>query len=119
MLGMYGSKLSILLLYLRVFSVQRNTRRATWVAIGYTIGLTLLVLITDAINRTPPPGKPWIQENLKRNNTIQPTVNIVIGYLRLALDIVIFIIPLHASWKLQMGVMWKLKIMLVFGTGLL
>ena len=84
-----------------------------------TFGVFLFVIITDAVNRTPPVGKEWVVENLKRNETIQPTINIVAAFLRLVVDVAIFVNPLRASWNLQIGLKWKLKMMVVFGTGLL
>lgn len=118
-IGLYGAKLSILALYLRIFSVQRGTRIFTWVAIVLTIGVWLFKLITDSMNRAPPPGKPWTKEYLIRDTTVQPTINLIAGYLNLALDVMIFIIPIRASWNLQMGLKWKAKMMAVFATGLL
>lgn len=116
-LALYGSKMSILVLYLRVFSVQKLTRWAIFATMLFTFGVWLFTLITNSTNRAPAPGKSWIAKNLSRNETAQPTINKVSGFVILALDVLIFIIPMHASWNLQLSKTWKYKLLAMFATG--
>ena len=111
--------MSILLLFLRIFQIHIGTRRATYVGIVLTFLVFLFTIISDAVNRAPAIGKPWTEENLTRNDTVQPTINIIVGYLNLALDIMIFCIPIKDTWSLNVGLRWKVKMMGIFGTGLL
>ena len=117
--GLYGAKMSILLLYIRIFSIQRSTRWATFTTMAFVFLTFCFAMIADAVNRAPPAGKSFDKVNLMRDETVQPTINIILGYLNLALDVLIFIIPIRASWNLQLGLTWKIKMLLIFSTGLL
>ena len=100
---MLSLKLSLLLLYLRIFSPDKVTRYLIYFGIGfvfvaYTI-LTFLNIFSD------------VQAVIDANKTL--------GVVNICSDFYILCVPIAAISKLQLSLKKKLGVMLVFMTGIL
>ena len=96
------SKLSILVLYLRVFGPDPKTRRAIWVTIAFTTCESLFILPTTCALCTPKVGQPWnlfTMPDCFRLIYVAP----VQGVLNVVVDILILLLPLLMLRKLQLS----------------
>ncbi|KAI9669873.1 MAG: hypothetical protein M1831_006908 [Alyxoria varia] len=111
----FFSKLSILLLFLELFQLNKTTR---W----FIYGAIILDVLTywPSIPMTsyfcaPHAGQPWDLAAYGNcaNNSIWGVIQ---GSLAVVLDIYIFILPLPTVWHLQMGTRTKVAFTTVFAT---
>ncbi len=114
-LSIFFAKLSILLLFLRIF-VPPGTQKgrifyATWFVIWfnllYCIALVLVVL-TECVNKHAPRGATCINSYL-----LLVTASII----NVLSDLVMLVIPIYAVWHLQMAKKRKLGLSIVFAVG--
>ena len=109
-------KISILLLYHRVFAVQwlqRTAKCCIWLIIGFTIAL----VIKDVLACNPI-RKQWMPELLGSCINIQATYYVASAIFLLT-DLVILILPQPLLWHPQMSQRQKLELTFVFGLGTL
>jgi hypothetical protein len=119
--SLWAVKLSILLQFLTIFVPERNLNRAifwaTWITVGFiTIFSALFIgIVAMACN---PRSKIW--------NPFEPGTCInfiammeVSGGINIAVDLVILIIPIKATWQLHMERRRKISVSVVFGAGIL
>ncbi|KAF2634730.1 hypothetical protein P280DRAFT_463091 [Massarina eburnea CBS 473.64] len=107
-----GSKLAVLVLYLRIFSLPRY-RIATWVT-GAIVIITWLGALIGSLTICKPLAYQWDKDipgghcgNLIRGYQI-------IAFPNLLSDVIMMVLPLPAIWKLQMGVAVKIGLALTF-----
>lgn len=113
--SLFGYKQSILLLYLRLFGVNRTFTRFTWTVMIFVFGYLFSNFWTQLFGCIPP-AKFWNSEiqghcfNFKAADLAYSSMNI-------ASDFVIMILPLPMVWKLHL--LWKGKVglYLVFLSG--
>ncbi|KAF1958161.1 hypothetical protein CC80DRAFT_469031 [Byssothecium circinans] len=107
-----GSKLAVLVLYLRIFSIQKY-RIATW-ATGALVVITWLGALIGSLSICKPLAYQWDKTipggrcgNLIRGYQL-------IGIPNLLSDIIMMVLPLPAIWKLQMGIAAKIGLVVTF-----
>ena len=110
--------MSILLLYLRIFSVQTFTRYFVFFVMFYLTVVFSLVTAANSWWRAPRPGTSWQPENF-RDGTMLADISVAYGYVILIMDVLIFIIPLRAVWILHGTWKWKSRVFGVFAAGVL
>ncbi|KAF1996574.1 hypothetical protein P154DRAFT_498471 [Amniculicola lignicola CBS 123094] len=108
------AKLSILLLYFRLFKVYRTLRVMIHIGIWSTILLHGIATITAMALCT----KPTALEYVKCAGTTT-TVALVTSAGNAASDVYILAIPIMAVWRLHMDIKRKIGVMAVFSAGLL
>lgn len=110
-----GYKVSILLLYLRLFSLQKWTIRATWFTLFVTVGYLLANFIVQ-LTGCRPLRKFW-ESDLPGECIDFVSSDIAFGSLNVITDFMIFALPMPALW--QSSLSWKDKFgaSLVFLTG--
>ena len=111
-------KVSILLQILHIFVV--NKRRLYWTIIGLIV-VTIAFYISVCVARIlacVPREKIW---NTEVPGTCVNSYALVLSSatINVILDFTMLLIPVVKIWKLQMSVLRKIGISLVFGTGLL
>lgn len=113
------AKVSILLLYLQLFAVQRPMRLAIYLALFFTIGLYITFIPCDVYFEAPHIGESW--DDLVTNGRPNKAVawSLAIGAGSVAIDLYIFVLPIPILMKLHTSGSKRLQIIALFGTALL
>lgn len=116
----FFSKLSVLLLYLRVFGVRKSTRLLTYIAIAINFVQCLISIIGYAITCVPKPGVSWeIAGATHKCMVTGALIGVVTAAISIFNDFFIIAIPIPAVWALQLATKRKVGITAIFLTGLL
>ena len=114
------SKLSVLLLYLRIFGVRKETRYLTYVAIAVNLAQCLIDIIGYAIVCVPTPGQSWeLADATHRCEVTGDLLGVVTAAISIFNDFFIIAIPIPAVWALQLATKRKIGVSAIFATGLL
>ena len=107
--------MAILLLYLRIFHIERKFKYAVWavmlVVVGYLFTNFLILLVG-----CNPISKYWETDtlghciDLKKSATVYASMNVIS-------DFFIFVLPLPSVWQLKLTRKEKIGVSLVFMTG--
>ena len=109
------SKLSVLLLYRRLFAVSKPLRTATWIVGGIAVASYIaavfgLVFATDPVHAQ---WQPWVPHRSIHNEAFW----IAMGAINAALDFTIFCMPQPIVWRLHQTRQRKVLVSLVFALG--
>ncbi|KAI9755494.1 MAG: hypothetical protein M1815_004907 [Lichina confinis] len=107
MFFMYFVKISILFLYLRVFTTAKSFRIMTWVMMFVVTAYSLAGFVGTISRCNPSKGAC---DNVTQLSIFSSVLNIVT-------DIIILVLPLRQVWKLQANTKQKTVLMVVFATG--
>lgn len=112
------SKVTIMLLYLELFAVQRRMRIATYVGIAFTIGLYITFIPCSAYFEAPHIGQTWsdLVTNGQPNHAVPWSIAIGVG--SVLIDIYIFILPIPVLLRLHMSTSKRIQLVALFGTAL-
>ena len=116
---MFFAKMSLLLLYIRFFSVKKSTRYAIYFGLAFTFCLTLASIPVAAYGDTPSAGKSWALTNLMTKSSKTNAFAIAQGALNVVIDLYIFILPIPVVLGLQMSLRKRIGLLAVFLTGIL
>lgn len=110
-------KASLLLLYLRVFSVERRVRRLLACALAvipvyYAVGIVLLAAVVGPATRRPP------LEYALRYGGRQDCIALSMSVFSALSDVFLLAIPLRAVWRLHMPARKKFAVIALLATGL-
>ena len=116
--SIFFAKNAMLLLFLRVFSVDRPLRLAIYGAMIFTIPLYWTQLFTESYFCTPRPGHKW---DLSIGQACSHNIiwGVIQGVLNVVLDIYMLVLPIPAVLNLQLSKGKKVGVLAVFGTALL
>lgn len=114
--GFLFAKISILLLYRRLFALSRISRYCIYSAIAWTTMIASLAIIVDVALCAPEPGKSFSVHTGRRCES-QAIWSVTQGCLNVLLDFFILYIPIPIVWKLQMDRRKKIGVSAVFLTG--
>lgn len=115
---MFLAKLSILLLYLRIFQVDRQTRILVYIAVIWNAALSLADMIGFGILCVPLPGRSWQRASRDRKcRVVALMFSLVTGVVNFCSDLFIIGIPIPAVWNLQLRTSKKLGVIAIFATG--
>ena len=111
--------MSLLLLYYRIFAIDRWTKIAIYFG-SIVIGLFYLacILVVAALC-IPRPGERWISVKYATRCERIGILGPILGIFGLVSDLYIYILPLPILFRLQMSLKKKLAIVPVFLTGLM
>ncbi len=110
-------KLSFLILFYRVFGVNRYFRWAVYSVLGiwtaYAITNTLIIIF-----QCTPVYKAW---DLEVNGYCLDLVKLGVssGYINIFTDLLILILPIPMVWSLQLSSGVRLAVVAIFATGVL
>ena len=113
----FRAKLSLLLLYLRIFSVKQILRYLIYLGIAFNICLIIAQLILFSYFRSPRPGAAWDPKIEERDKTF--FILVVFASFNMVLDLYILLLPWPAVLKLQLPLRKKIDLMVIFMTGIL
>ena len=116
---MLFAKVALLLLYYRVFSLDR------WTKIAIYFGITIIALfyiatgVTNFVLCTPWRHEDWTSTSFEKRCDRAEVQSDIQGIFGLVSDLYIFILPLPAVYRVRMSSQKKLAITAVFLTGLM
>lgn len=110
-----GYKMSILILYLRLFAVNRTFRYITWSMMFFVCGYLMANLWTQIFGCSPrskywEPGTPGHCINYTRAGLAYGSMNIIS-------DLLILILPIPLVWQLKLSRREKVGISVIFMSG--
>jgi len=118
------TKVSILQLYLRIWTVEavsRWFRRTCWICIVVLI-LTMLAFVFSLIFQCTPVHFAWLYWDGLHNPghcVNRPAQIYVLGAFNIAYDVIVFVLPLHHFLKLNISWRRKFGVCLIFMVGML
>lgn len=114
------TKLSLLLLYLRIFRPSRWIRVCFWIGTIFNIVLYLGSMIGYAAACVKRPNETWFEDQTS-DRCLRDTAPAgwVLGIAGLLSDIYLFVLPIPAVWQLQMPRKRKIAVTLLFAVALL
>lgn len=117
--ALFCAKLSLLLLYRRVFGVKNWLKWCIYFGIIFIFFVYWTWVVIEAVYCTPPPGKSWTVQNIGAK--CLPTIvgGVVQGALNMVVDVSIFVLPIPTVLSLKLPPSKKFGLLLVFMTGLL
>lgn len=113
--SLFGYKLSILLLYLRIFGVNNTFRYFTWLTIFFVFGYLCSNFFTQLFGCTPP-NKYW--HSSYPGHCIDYTIaGLAYGSMNFISGLIILILPLPMIWHLQLSRKQKIGISIICMAG--
>lgn len=114
----FFAKLSLFLLYHRLFRIQKSIRYAIIFGIIFSFLNFSSQLIVSAIFCTPKVGHPWDLAVAAKCSRGEASV-VVLGVGNLILDIYLLILPIPVILPLKLSVKKKIGVFAIFMAGLL
>lgn len=111
---LFGYKLTILLLYLRLFGVNNKFKYCTWAVTAFVFGYLCSNVLTQIFGCIPI-ELSW--KNVAGHCIDRPKAGFAYGSMNIISDLFIFILPMPMVWRLRLCWKGKLGVMLVFMGG--
>ena len=115
LVSLMGYKFSILILYLRLFAVNKNFRYFTWVTMAFVAGYLLANLMTQIFGCSPRP-KYW-NPDIPGRCINYTKAGLAYGSMNIVSDMLIFILPLPVVWRLKLTRREKAGVSVIFLSG--
>lgn len=118
-LTIFFAKMSLLLLYLRIFSLQKGVRLAVYIGTAAMLIVYFGTVICNLILCVPRPGEAWTSKSEVARCEPSRIVGYVQGAFSIISDVYIFILPIPVIWHLHLSKRKRYGVIGVFSTGLL
>ena len=116
---LFFAKGAILLLYLRIFTINKKMRYSIWFGLVWNFLLYWSGIPIATYYGTPRIGQPWDVVAATETCANLTTYVLVQGVLAVALDLYMFILPIPIVLKLRISLQQRLSILGIFGTAIL
>ena len=116
---LFFAKGAILLLYLRIFTINKKMRYCIWLGLSSNFLLYWSSIPIATYYGTPRIGQPWDVVAITETCANLTTYLVIQGTLSVVLDLYIFILPFPIVLKLRISLQQRLSILSVFGTAIL
>ena len=116
---LFFAKGAILLLYLRIFTVNKRMRYSIWFGLVWDTLLYWVNIPIATYYGTPRIGQSWEDVAWTETCANLTTFVLVQGVLSVVLDLYIFILPIPIVSKLPISLKQRLSILGVFATAIL
>ena len=113
------AKLSLLLLYLRIFRPNVRLRYCIYVSIGFICLFYCATFIAFAVLSIPKRGQSQLAAIVSVDTAKDIPLGTTQGAVGVATDFFIFCLPIPVVWKLQLPLKKKIGVLTIFMTGLL
>ena len=113
------AKLSLLLLYLRIFHCNVKLRYCIYVSIGWISLFYCGVFVALAILTIPKPGQTPLAASRPAETAEITQLILAHSAIGVATDFLIFCLPIPVLWKLQLPLRKRIGVLAIFTTGLL
>ncbi|KAL6714561.1 hypothetical protein ACLMJK_007986 [Lecanora helva] len=115
LISLIGYKMSILVLYLRLFSIDRIFRYITQLTMFFVSSYLLANLFTQIFGCSPR-SKYW-DPDIPGHCINYTKAGLAYGAMNVGSDLIIFILPLPMLWRLKLSKRDKAAIFVIFMTG--
>ena len=115
LISLIGYKLSILVLYIRLFGINKLFRNLTLLTMAFVSGYLLANLFTQIFGCSPR-AKYW-NPDLSGHCINYTKAGLVYGSLNIVSDLVIFVLPLPVLWGLKLSPREKALISVILMSG--
>ena len=116
-LGLLGYKTAILLLYLRLFGVNKKFKWACWAVMIFNAGYLLSNIFLQIFSCSP--VQKFFQKDLPGHCVGLIPPDIAWGAMSMLSDLAIAILPLHVVWHLHLNRRERILLSLVFLSGIM
>ena len=116
-LALFFAKLSLFLLFLRLFSPDRKLKCLVYLGILFSGALSLTSVVVSGALCSPRPGQPWNDLRVILRCSTERYFAVIQGVLNMLLDFYILYLPIPVLWKLQLPVRKRVGVIAVFMTG--
>ena len=116
-LALFFAKLSLFLLFLRLFSPNRKLKYLVYFGIMFSATLSLSSVLVSGILCSPRPGQPWDDIGVIIRCSTERYFAVIQGVLNMFLDFYILYLPIPVLWKLHLPVRKRIGLIGVFMTG--
>ena len=113
------AKLSLLLLYLKIFHVNNRLRYCIYFSMGFLTLFYCGTFIAYAVLSIPKRGQSQLAAILSVDTAKDIPLGITQGAVGVFSDFFIFCLPIPVVWKLQLPPRRKFGVLAIFTTGLL
>ena len=117
LLSIYGYRLALLLMYIRLFGVSKPFRIATFAVMTFVTGYLFCNFLTLLFGCTPV-QKYWKPE-IPGHCIVLNKADYAYGSMNVASDVLLFLLPLPMVWQLQLSPKEKIGLCLVFMGGIM
>ena len=115
----FFAKLSLLLLYLRIFSPNQLTRYLIYFGIAVNFLVYTATTVAFGYMCIPRPSQTWLEGSTTAMCKSSSIMNYIQGIFNVVSDFYILTLPIPVVWRLQMPQAKKVGVMVIFMTGLL
>ena len=116
---LFFAKGAILLLYLRIFTINKKMRFCIWLGLILNFLLYWSSIPIATYYGTPRIGQPWDVVAITETCANLTIYLVIQGVLSVVLDLYILILPFPIVLKLGISLQQRLSILSVFGTAIL
>lgn len=114
----FFAKLSILLLYLRIFGPNKKLRYVTYASIAVIFAFYTTIIVVPGVLCTRRPSETWLESRysprcIRTDNPIAYSL----GVFGVFSNLFIYLLPLRVIWHLQMPLRRKIGVSAIFATG--
>ena len=113
------TRLSLFLMYLRIFSPSRSARYLIYFGITATVLFYTGILLTKIISCTPRSGDSWIEASHSKSCGKTVTQSYAMGAFNVISDFCLLVIPIPVVWNLQLPLRRKVGVSAIFLMGFL
>lgn len=110
-----GFKMSILMIYLRLFGVSKKFKYFTWVVMFFVCGYLFSNFWTQLFGCSPP-SKYWYP-NTPGHCMNYTKAGLAYGSMNISSDLFILLLPLPMIWNLKLSRREKIGVSLIFMSG--
>ena len=116
LLSIYGYRLALLLMYLRLFGVSKPFRWATWIVMAFVTGYLFSNFLTLLFGCSPV-SKYWRPQEPGHCIDLVKA-DYAYGSMNVASDALLFLLPLPMVWQLKLSRREKVGLFLIFMSGI-
>lgn len=117
--AVFFAKLSLFLLYLRLFRPSQWTKILIYFGIVTTFAYYTATTVTFGVLCIPRPGESWMESDFSPSCRKSIVMTYIQGVFNVVSDFYLLLLPVPVVWNLQMPLRKKIGVLTIFMTGLL
>ena len=115
----FFTKLSIFLLYMRIFSLDRKMRYAVYFGVAANLIFTIIITAMQAAFTIPWRGETWLDPRHLARVEHSSVLAVPVGIFGVISDFYILVLPIPTTLKLSLPLRKKLGVIAIFMIGFL
>ena len=115
----FFTKLSIFLLYMRIFSPDRKMRYAVYFGVAANFIFTIIITVMQAAFTIPWRGETWLDPRHLARVEHSSVLAVPVGIFGVISDVYILVLPIPITLKLDLPLRKRLGVIAIFMVGFL